>query len=213
VALQGSTLVVGEPGNLEGSSTASRAYVYGGSGSSWALQQTLAAENANDPSEFGQTVALTNNGDTLIIGAPNEDFAEPDRFIGAAYIFERVAGSFVLRNQLKAPLTQRGYLFRFGDSVDVEGSTAIVGSPNATAAALPSAGLAYLFMRAGGAWSSSQNLSSTAAESGGVFGTRVAIAGSNLLITAPGEFGEDSNGGATYAYAGPTDTIFRNGFE
>ena len=52
---------------------AGAAYVFVREGSTWTQQAYLKASNANTYDDFGQSVAI--NGDTILVGAPFEDYA------------------------------------------------------------------------------------------------------------------------------------------
>jgi FG-GAP repeat len=68
------------------------AYVFTRSGDEWQLQQKLTASDAMREDEFGQAVALSGNGTTALVGAPDAKCVD-DRFgrgtpsCGAAYVF------------------------------------------------------------------------------------------------------------------------------
>ncbi len=82
----GSTLAVGAPAEDssgfgigstpdDAAMDAGAVYVYARSGSAWSPQAFVKASNTttNDPDNFGNSVALSNDGNTLAVGAPFED--------------------------------------------------------------------------------------------------------------------------------------------
>jgi len=119
VALDGSTMVIGSPGGNPGGA----AYVFVRSGTSWSQQATLAASDG-PPSAFGDSVAIS--GSTVVVGAvPLVDW---DSGTGAAYVFVRSGTAWSQQAKLTGPgggAPGDG----FGNSVAIEGSTAVVGAP------------------------------------------------------------------------------------
>jgi hypothetical protein len=116
----GETAIVGAPAQNGGS-----AYVFTGSGSTWAQQAELTPDDAEVSSFdgwFGMTVALDGEGTVALVGAP---WAEED--LGAAYAFAGEGsdwaqqGEFVVDNA-----TPYDY---FGDAVALNGAgtTALIG--------------------------------------------------------------------------------------
>jgi hypothetical protein len=209
VALEGDYLIIGEPGNLNGSDVASLAYVYQRAGGSFTLAQTLTAQNANSPTEFGLAIAIS--GSKLLIGAPNEDFVDPERFIGAAYVFNRlVSGLYDAGVQVKAPsAAERQQSARFGAAVALDGNLALIASTNYSTPTLASAGRVFSYA-VQGVPSLLQRLESAQPEGFALFGKTVALKNQVAAVAAPGEDGEDADGGAVYVYF---DRIFGNGFE
>jgi hypothetical protein len=154
VAVSGDTIVVGAIGedsnatginvnqanNSAGDSGA--AYVFVRSGTTWTQQAYLKASNTGGSDNFGRSVAVS--GDTVVVGAPNEDSnatgVNGDQAnnsaseSGAAYVYVRSGGTWTQQAYLKASNTpsfnnsSSGDLF--GYSVAVSGDTVVVGAPN-----------------------------------------------------------------------------------
>ena len=173
IAIDGDTLVVGAP--AESSSAAGvnsdqsdnsanwtgAAYVFVDDGSIWSQQAYLKASNAAAGDFFAQSVAVS--GDRVVVGAPYEDSStiginnKKDNALmdaGAAYVFERTAGTWTETTFLKASNT--GQNDSFGHAVAISGSTVIVGAPGEDGGetgnfadqsddSQPSAGAAYAF--------------------------------------------------------------------
>ena len=101
VAIQGDTMVVGEPLHEHG-----MAHVYRRKDGQWVLQMTLMGSHGDMEDHFGRAVALS--GDTLVIGAHNEDSgtyspeddSTPDS--GAVYVFTRKSEEWTQTAYLKA---------------------------------------------------------------------------------------------------------------
>ncbi len=151
VTISGDTVVVGangEDSNANGSqgnnfaTNAGAAYVFVRSGTTWTQQAYLKASNIGAYDNFGYYVAIS--GDTVVVGAFGEDSNATgvngnfgnnlSKDSGAAYVFARSGGSWMLQAYLKASNTDAGD--DFGRSVAISGDTVVVGavgeSSNAT---------------------------------------------------------------------------------
>lgn len=153
----------------------------------------LTANDAASLDEFGFSVAVS--GDTAVVGSPGEfrEFPVP----GAAYVFVRSGGLWILQQKLTATDAAPGD--RFGSSVAVSGDTAVVGAPFDSDAGLAS-GSAYVFVRSGGVWSQQQKLTASDVENGDEFGLSVAVSGNTAVVGTL--FGDSSiaNSGAAYVF-------------
>jgi FG-GAP repeat/Bacterial Ig-like domain len=162
--------------------------------------------NTGADDQFGYSVAVS--GDTVVVGAPFEDSSsigipgsvanDSQSNSGAAYVFQRSAGTWVLHYPLKA--SNYGVSDNFGHSVAVSGDTIVVGAlgedsstlgvnglPNESAT---SSGAAYVFTRSGTSWNEQAFLKGSNTESGDTFGYSVAVSGDTIIV---GAYGESSN--------------------
>jgi len=138
VTLSGDTIVVGaknhdapNPGN------GGAAYVFERSEGVW----TQTAKLWGDPqflSYFGRSVDL--EGDRLAVGAHRDSELAPNA--GKVYLFERSGSEWSLVAKLHGSKLANGNTF--GDDVDLEGDTILVGAANVVASP-PGPGAAYLF--------------------------------------------------------------------
>ncbi|MBL9114880.1 MAG: FG-GAP repeat protein [Verrucomicrobiaceae bacterium] len=179
----------------------------------WRLEAYIKAPNAEAGDGFGTSVAL--HGDTLIVGAPLEKSngsSQTDNSAasaGAAYVYKRVANSWVFQAYLKASNTQAYDLF--GQSVAIEGNTAVIGAygedggvggvnGNDNDESQSGSGAAYVFVRNGSVWSQQAYLKAATPLQGDSFGLSVAISGNTIVA---GAYGDDSGGndsGAAYVF-------------
>ena len=140
----------------------------------------LKASNTNKDDQFGGAVALSADGNTLAIGAVNEDGAgrgvnpvtkagkggkaEMVTNSGAVYVFTRTAAGWKQQSYLKASNSGEGYQFGSALSLSSDGNLLAVGSIGEASSAtgingnqndnsMPGAGAVYVFARKGGAWS------------------------------------------------------------
>jgi hypothetical protein len=113
---------------------AGAAYIFTRSGVTWNQQVYLKPSNTGAGDKFGYSVTVS--GDTVVVGAPNEDSSanvingdqgnNSFSSAGAAYVFTRAAGVWSQQAYLKASNTGAGD--QFGRSVAVSGDTVLVGS-------------------------------------------------------------------------------------
>jgi hypothetical protein len=113
--------------------------VFTRSGTIWSQQAYLKASNPGQSDEFGGAVSLSADGNTLAVGARNEDSnttgvgvdENNDLALGsvAVYVFRRTGKVWIQQAYLKASNT--GAQDSFGHSVSLDGSsrTLAVGAP------------------------------------------------------------------------------------
>ena len=171
----------------------------------WSQQGYLKASNVGRGDKFGASLAIS--GDTIAIGAPDEDSQAvginpsyrgdnngqidggPTAYdAGAVYIFNRNASGFWQeRDYIKGSTTANNH--NFGISVSLEGDRLAVGAEGDlgnNASGELSGGAAYVFTRDGnGNWS--QQALIKASNTGGGFGHVVSLSGNTLAVSAQRE--------------------------
>lgn len=193
VSLSGNTAVVGaENAYLGGLLSAGAAYVFIESGGGWARQAKLTAGDVGTADRFGGAVSVS--GDTAFVGAYGK--RDLGSFSGAAYVFVRNGTAWTQQVKLLAPGGKAGDAF--GQSLSVDGQTAIVG---ARAHGPSSKGAAFVYRAFAGQWSPSPI--STLKASDGLtndwFGRSVSLSGDIALIGAPRDTGV---AGSAYVFVG-----------
>jgi uncharacterized repeat protein (TIGR01451 family) len=176
IGISGDTVVVGSPRNDHtGRNDPGAAFVFTRSGGVWTQEAKLITSGPNHYDYFGWSVAI--DGDTIVIGAIDRDFA-PNSDAGGAYIFTR-SGSIWTEQALLIPSdpTTMGY---FGWSSLIRGDTIMIGAPGAT-------GGVYVFQGSGASWSQQVKLTEQFPQYGGGFGSTLDIDGTTLAIGAPSE--------------------------
>jgi phospholipase C len=199
VAVSGDTALVGVPGaDTAGGTEAGAAYVFVRSGTSWSMQQKLTAPDGAASDNFGLSVALS--GDTALIGI-GSPLQNPGP--GAAYVFVRSGTSWSFQQKLTAPDGVSGD--RFGQSVALDGDTALVGAMSDDNVNGTDAGSAYVFTRSGTSWSLQQQLVAPDGTLADLFGSSVALSGDTALVGA--RLGDTLDGGSD---AGSAYVFVRN---
>lgn len=145
---------------------------------------------------FGESVAISGDGTTVLVGAPMQTGGEGNEHKeGVAYVFVRSHGSWVQQGatpgrngSLGTPAGFGGGAFGSSVALSSDGNTALVGSPESRAGA----GLAWVFTRAGTTWSESQKLVNNSGEHQRRFGGRVALSAdaSTAAVSVEGLEGE-----------------------
>ncbi|MDY0068217.1 MAG: FG-GAP repeat protein, partial [Steroidobacteraceae bacterium] len=193
----GDTAVIGAPyAGFDGKPQAGAAYVFTRNGASWSQQAKLIAADAMSFDHFGSSIALSSDGDTALIGAPEANLSGTND-AGAAYVFTRNGVSWSQQAKLTAaPFATNE---KFGRSVALSGGTALVGAPGV--------GLTYVFGRDGASWSQEKILTGDDGTDG--FGYSVSLSGDTALIGAY-QSSPDGKSGAGAAYVFVRDGGFWN---
>jgi hypothetical protein len=174
---------------------ASRVYVFTRSGSTWTRSAKLTS--AVDEITFGSAIAISENGDTALVGEESYEFK------GAAYVFTR---SGELWSE-EARLTGSGEVGQslFGSSValSADGKTALIGGDcdGDESPAFTCTGAAWAFARTSKWTQQGGKLTGTGQSSEAEFGSSVALSenGNTALIAGEdneGEVGKPAPGGA-----------------
>jgi hypothetical protein len=120
LSADGNTALVGAHGNDEGSGAV---WAYDETDAGWVQQGPALNAGGQDAEAFGDSVALSADGATALVGAND---AEENR--GAAWIYERTSGGWQEQAKLATGSTEQG-MGRFGSSValSAEGQWLLVG--------------------------------------------------------------------------------------
>ena len=182
-------------------------YVLVRSGATWVQQAYIKASNPDAGDEFGTSVALSADGDTLVVGAPGEssagggnqaDNAAPAA--GAAYVFIRSGTTWTQQAYIKASNPQVAAEFGISVALSGDGDMLAVGAQGESGAATgidgnqanntaPFAGAVYMFVRSGGTWTQQTYVKASNASANDLFGAAVALSadGGTLAVGALGE--------------------------
>ncbi len=147
ISKDGNTLAIGAVyADVDGKADQGNVLVFARSGGAWTLQKTLIADSGAAGDVFGVSVAISDDGNTVAVGAAGDDIGSvADK--GSASVFVRKAGEWSLQQLL---VDDNGAAkANFGSSVSLssDGNTLAVGGPNA------GKGSVVVFTRANGAWS------------------------------------------------------------
>ncbi len=175
----------------------------------------IKASNAKKDDQFGFTVALSGDGNTMAVGATAEDSAakgingnQADHSAinaGAVYVFVRSGGNWVQQAYIKASNAKASDQFGASLALSGDGNTLAVGATGESSSAtgvsgnqadtsMAGAGAVYVFTRSGATWTQQAYVKASNTgekEDGDQFGYSIAIsADGNTLAT--GAIAEDS---------------------
>jgi hypothetical protein len=197
-------------------------YVFTRSGATWTQQAYLKASNTGragtadepgDGDQFGFSLALSGDGNTLAVGANSEDAtaagakSDPrdDSFssAGAVYVFARSGNAWAQQAYLKADASTNmglGDQFGFSVALNANGNTLAVGvydeSGSGRTVNAPidrmrgGSGAVYVFGRSGATWTREAYLKTWNADGGDSWGVSVAISDDGNTL-ATGSLDED----------------------
>ncbi|MBS0196291.1 MAG: hypothetical protein JSR77_05990 [Planctomycetes bacterium] len=187
VAIDGDTMLVGAPGNNQGS-----AHVYRWTGTGWEFEATLTPTGAIGIGFFGSSIAV--EGGTAIIGDPGDNSGH-----GAAYVFTRTGDSWTQQAKLVA---SDGVDFAFlGGSVAISGDSVLIGADWDTVGINWQQGSAYVFTRSGSIWTQQGKLTVADGAMYDRFGSSVSLSGDVALVGACwNDAGANIRQGAAYIF-------------
>ena len=196
ISSDGSTAIVGARYDDDNGSQSGSAYIYKLVEGIWQETKLLASDGA-DGDYFGQSVSISSDGSTAIVGAYGDD--DNGTLSGSAYIYKLVGGVLQETKLLASNGASKDY-FGYSVSISSDGATAIVGAvwddDNGT-----NSGSAYIYKLDGGVWQETKLLASDGASSD-QFGASISISkdGGTAIV---GAYGDDDNGtysGSAYIY-------------
>ncbi|WP_269542026.1 FG-GAP repeat protein [Cerasicoccus fimbriatus] len=194
VSISGNTAIVGADYGSHTLSDIGSVYVYIRSNENWTEQAMLTASDAATYDAFGVSVSIS--GDTIIIGAFNDDDAGNSS--GSAYIFVRNNGIWTEQAKLTASDAETGDLF--GRSVSISGDTVIIGAVNGNGIVSES-GSAYVFTRTNDVWTEQAKLTASNAGRGDAFGVSVSISGDKAIVGALTNDDAGGDSGSSYVFS------------
>jgi len=202
LSADGETLAVGAVGEDSGGakednsvSEAGAVYVFTRAGGVWKEEAYIKASLPGEEDHFGTDVALSEDGNTLAVGAMGEDGSaneingEHDDDApnsGAAYVYTRTDESWEQQAYIKASNAGSDEQFGSGVALSGDGSTLAVGANKES----NQQGAAYVFTRADSVWSEEAYIKA-AAPGEDAFGESVALSADGSIL-AVGAINEDS---------------------
>jgi hypothetical protein len=207
----GATGINGNQNNTD-APTSGAVYVFVRNAGSWVQQAYLKASNTGAWDEFGFSLALSADGNTLAVGAAGEASGATGingnqaddawRGTGAVYVFTRSGSSWTQQAYVKPSDTGTAFMFGWSVALSAEGNTLAVGAIYAEAV--------YVFTRSAGTWSQQDRVVASNGSIGDHFGSAVALSadGNTLAVgaqdeesTATGINGNQADNSATYSGA------------
>jgi hypothetical protein len=224
VSADGNTLAVGAPfessaatgidgeQNDDSEEQSGAVYVFERSDGAWAQRAYIKASNGDDFDQFGAALALSADGNTLVVGAEGEDGAstgvdgdQTDKSAweaGAVYVFQRTGDSWQQESYVKPTNTDARDHFGVSVALSEDASVLAVGAyyedsisvgvdGDQTDNGAPSTGAVYVFEREAASWVQQTYLKPAQNDGYGYdnFGAAVSLAadGNTLAVGAPGD--------------------------
>jgi len=211
ISSDGSVIVVGsEREHANDQADQGSAYIYHKSGGTWPSTQSqkiTMAENDAD-SYFGRSVALSDDGYTLVVGASHHDNVATDE--GALFIFERGSGTWTQTKKMWASDFATGGDMLLGHSVAISGDgTIIVAGAWGNDTTGSNRGAVYIYVKSGGVWptTETQLLRDNDGNNSDLFGWHVSMSqsGDRIIVGAkddhhPNMVGSGVNGGSIVVF-------------
>jgi hypothetical protein len=224
LSADGNTLAVGafgEDSNAIGTngdqlsnaaSASGAAYIFQRSNGNWAQTTYLKATNTAAGASFGSALAISGDGNTLVVGAPGEsgnatgvnsvpaDYTATGS--GAAYVYHRTATSWIIQAYLKS--NQADISDQFGSAVAIshDGNRVAVGAPQEDGSATgvggtvsnltDGSGAVFLFVRSNNDWSTEAYVKASNPGVDDGFGGALALSGDGTTLVV-GASAEDSS--------------------
>ena len=178
LALQGTRLVVGAPGETVGAELRrGAAYVFDATAITPALQRDrMLGAGGDGDDEFGSSLAI--DGATLAVGAPGAFAAE-----GAAFVFVAFGNNWVQQQSFSEP--DGGLLDLYGAAVALHGDRLAIGVELDNLAPNRAQGSVATFIRDGTTWTPGVRLATGDGASREQFGTSVAIDATVAIVGSP----------------------------
>jgi trimeric autotransporter adhesin len=224
ISADGNTIVVGSmledgsgtgvnPAHNNSASASGASYVFVRSGTTWSQQAYLKATAATKTSDqFGASVSISGDGNTVAIGATYEDGGntginpaetETKSASGAVYVYKRSGSTWTYNAYIKAHVVDASDWFGNAVALNSDGTTLAVGAlyedgsnvginPLVNNSAT-NAGAVYVFTYSGSAWSQQAYIKTSGITASDTFGFSVDLdnTGNKLVVGAPNQ---DSNG-------------------
>jgi hypothetical protein len=182
----GSVIVVGAPGN----SSRGASYVFTWNGASW--DQTKVTDLGGAVSDgFGNSVAISGNGTTVVVGAPGKN-SGVGFGSGATFVYKWNGTSWV-GTMLVTSDSAIGDNFGYSVSLSADGSTVVAGAPNKSPLYR---GAAYTFHWNGSNWDQTR-LSFSDGVSDDAFGWSVSVSSDGSIAAVGVPF---AHPGVVYVY-------------
>ena len=185
-------------------------YVFTHSGSTWTQQAYIKASNTGANDNFGQTLALSADGNTLVVGAFLEDSSasgvDGDQSnngasdSGAVYVFTRTGSTWSQEAYVKASTVGSDDQFGYYLALSSDGNTLAVGAIGEDSSVTgvdgdqsnngaSGSGAVYVFTRVGSTWSQQAYIKASNTGIGDRFGSSLALSpdGNTLAVGASGE--------------------------
>jgi trimeric autotransporter adhesin len=203
------TLINGDATN-DAAANSGAVFVFSRAGNAWSQQAYVKASNTNASDGFSQSVALSESGDVLAVGANMEDSAasgvggnQLDNTVsaaGAVYVYVRAGGIWTHQAYIKASNPETSDQFGWAIDLSGDGNVLAVGAGQEDSSAsgvngnqsnntAPNSGAVYIYSRTGSVWAYQAYLKASNPEGSDLFGFALALSadGNTLAVGSNNE--------------------------
>lgn len=193
VAIDGSRIVAGAPGDDDGDDDAGAAYVYQRQAGAWIQEAKLSAGDGFVDDQAGWSVDV--EGDVVVVGVPNDD----DFVFSSGSVYAYFHNGTTWVEEQKIIPADSHITDMFGFSVSLSGGKLLSGA-HLDDDAGDQSGSAYLFERIGTTWIEGIKVTGPDTTIDDSFGKAVALDGPYALIGSTGHDGVAQQEGAAYLF-------------
>jgi hypothetical protein len=205
----GTTAIVGAVGDVTTREDEGQAFVFEWNGSAWTQARTVSPAEQDTPGLLGQSVALSADGSTALVGVP-VGARDADVPTGTAYVLTADDGAWTRETRLLPQQAEPAERFGMSAALSADGTTALVGanplSPDNPNQYLD--GAAHVLERVDGSWEHQVRLTAENSDEAHRFGMTAALSadGTTALLGASKEDTENGEeAGAAYVFSGEGD--------
>lgn len=169
----GNTVVVGaDRADANGHPDQGAAYIFTRTDGVWTQRAKLTHTTGVDSARLGWSVAISPDGNTVLLGAYQADIAGYEDQ-GAGHVFVRSGESWSY--QVSLTLNTEGNYMGYSVSLSEDGNIALLGAPGYNGAAGNDQGMAAVFKRTGTSWAYQVGLTASDGAAGDWFGRSVSL--------------------------------------
>ena len=206
VSIDGNTVAAGS--YLQ--SLTGEAYVYVKPVTGWTNMTETAKLTASDGAvgdSFGYSVSISR--DTVLVGSPNNS-VPGGQYYGAGYIYVRPVSGWTNATETAKLTVNRPLVYALsGTSVNLAGSTALLGAPGPFFPGLNYPGAVYIYVRPKSGWTTTSRFQAMFTSGDGfatdIFGSALSLSGRTIVVGAPDVHWDagfnDPGPGAAYVFS------------
>jgi hypothetical protein len=204
LSADGSTLAVGAYGKpprpMSSSSGAGAVYVFTRTGATWAQSAKLVGSNTVAGDQFGESLAISSDGATLAVGAPNH-LVNPPSYVPSGSVYALHYSTSWSEQGILAPSHDQNGGFGYGVAISGDASMIMVGDPSSRPGDVNhsgSPGAVYEFTPSGASWAEHAYLSPTNLRDLDHFGIGLALSIDGMVLAAGAQMESSDSVGITY---------------
>lgn len=207
LSADGNVLAVGAPMWEGGTADQGGVYIYDRNGSGWTQRgAVLVASDVSTGVWYGKALALSADGNTLVVASPDRNVGGSDR--GGVYVYDRNGTAWTQRGAVLAAATHDYSYYGSGVSISADGNVLVIGESGYTGAINYQGGV-HIYDRNGTGWTKrGSTLVATDNPTHYMYGSSVAISDDGSVL-AVGDYQRDN--ASTSAYQGGVYVYDRNG--